>query len=69
VQRRQPHHPYGLDQVPFQRAAPVVIVAVGNARATPTTADIVDQNVDAAIGRGGDLDQAASSSGLPTSAA
>src|SRR5215510_5075948 len=36
----------------FQGATPVVIAAVGNACATPATADIVDQDVDAAIGRG-----------------
>ena len=58
------HHSYGLDQVPFQRAAPVVISAVGNARAAAATADIVDQNVDAAIGRDGGLDQLAGVIGI-----
>jgi hypothetical protein len=47
VRQSQSHHPHGLDQVPFQRAAPVIIGAVGDARAAATTADIVDQNVDA----------------------
>jgi hypothetical protein len=56
--QRQPHHSHGLDEVLFQRAAPVVITAVGNARAAAPAADIVDQDVDAAIGRDGGLDQA-----------
>src|SRR5260370_25093154 len=48
-----------MDQVPFQRAAPVVISAVGDARAPAATADIVDQNVDAAKGCDDGLDQPA----------
>jgi hypothetical protein len=58
MRQRRPHHPHRLDQVAFQRAAPVVIAAVGNARAAAPAADIVDQDVDAAIGRDGGLDQA-----------
>src|SRR5436309_11111435 len=37
--QRQPHHSHGPDEVPFQRAAPVVIAAIGNARAAATAAD------------------------------
>jgi hypothetical protein len=48
-----------MDQVPFQRDTPVVVSAVGNPRAAAATADIVDQDVDAAIGRDSGLDQPA----------
>jgi hypothetical protein len=58
VRQRQPHHSNGLDEIPFQRAAPVVVAAVGNARLAAATADIVDQDVDAAIGSDSGLDQA-----------
>ena len=54
---RQPHHSNGLNQVPFQGIAPIVIGAVGDARASSATAHVVDQDVDAAIGRDGGLDQ------------
>ena len=57
MRQRQPHHPHGLDQIPFERAAPIVIGAVGDARSAAATADVVDQDVDAAIGRDGGLDQ------------
>jgi hypothetical protein len=59
VWQSQSHDPHGLDQVQFQRATPVIVSAVGNARAAAATADIVDQDVDAAIGRDGGLDQPA----------
>jgi hypothetical protein len=60
MRQRQPHHSHGLDEVPFQRAAPVIIAAVGDPRAAAATAtaDIVDHYVYAAIGRDGGLDQA-----------
>jgi len=51
-----PHHPDGLDQVPFQGAAPIVIGAVGNARSA-ATADVVNQDINPAKGRDGGLDE------------
>jgi hypothetical protein len=54
--QRQPPHPHCLDQVALQRIAPVVIGAVGDARSSGTTAHVVDQDVDPAIGRQGRLD-------------
>jgi hypothetical protein len=57
ARQRQPHHSHGLDQVPVQRPAPIGIAAVGNARTAATTPDIVDEDVDAAIGGVGCLDQ------------
>jgi hypothetical protein len=41
ARQRQPHHSHGLEEVPFQRAAPVVIAAIGNSRAAASAADIV----------------------------
>jgi hypothetical protein len=49
VWQSPPHHPHGLDHIPLQRAAPVVIGAVCDARAAVATADIVYQDVDAAL--------------------
>ena len=57
MRERQPHHPYGLDQVPFDGAAPIVIRAIGDARPSATTADIVDQDINPAKDRDGGLDQ------------
>ena len=65
MRQREPHHPHGLDQVAFQRAAPLVIAAVGNARTTASTTDIVDQDVDAAIGRDRGLDEPRRLVGIP----
>jgi hypothetical protein len=42
MRKRQPHHPYGLDQIPFHGGAPIVVSAVGDARSAAATADIVD---------------------------
>ena len=53
----KPHHAHGLDQVALQRAPPVVIAAVGNARPAAATADIVDEDIDAAIGGCRGVDQ------------
>ena len=53
--RRSRRTSYGSSS---RRAAPVVIAAVGNARPTPATADVIEQDVDSAIGRDRDLDQA-----------
>jgi len=60
----QPHHPDGLDQVAFQRAPPVLVGAVRDARAAIAAANIVDQDVDAAIGRDSDLDQTGGTVGI-----
>jgi hypothetical protein len=57
MRQGEPHHAHGLDQVAFQRAAPVVIAAVRNARTTAATADIVDQDIDAAMGSDCGVDQ------------
>ena len=65
----KPHHAHGLDQVALQRAAPVVIAAVGNARPAAATADIVDQDIDAAINGCRGVDQPSCIGGSPTSPA
>ncbi|MGC1889753.1 MAG: SDR family oxidoreductase [Stellaceae bacterium] len=39
MRQSQSHDPHGLDQVPFQRATPVIVSAVGDARAAAATAD------------------------------
>ena len=57
MREREPHHPDGLDQVPLHGAAPIVIGAVGDARSSSATADVVNQDVDAAKGRDGGLDE------------
>jgi hypothetical protein len=69
MRERQPHHPHGLDQVPFDSAAPIVIRAIGDARSSAATTDVVDQDINPAKGRDRGLDQPAASSGLLTSAA
>ena len=65
MRQRQPHHPHGLDQVAFQGAAPVVIGAVGDARTAAATADVVDQDVDAAIDGDRGVDQSGRIGGIP----
>jgi hypothetical protein len=65
VWQSPPHHPHGLDHIPLQRAAPVVIGAVCDARAAVATADIVYQDVDAALSRDRGLDQPAGLFGIP----
>jgi hypothetical protein len=55
--KSEAHHSHRLNQVRFLRATPVLVDAVGDARPAAATVDIVDQNVDAAIGRDGGLDQ------------
>ena len=57
MRQGEPHHAHGLDQVALQRAAPILIAAVGNARPAATTADIVDQDIDAAVSGDGGVDQ------------
>jgi hypothetical protein len=64
MRQSQSHHSHRLDQVPFKRAAPVVIGAIGDACPAAATANIVDQNVDTAVGRGGGLDQPAGVIGI-----
>jgi hypothetical protein len=53
MRKRQPHHPDGLDQIPLQCASPIVIGAIGNVRSSTATTHVVDQHVDAAVGRDG----------------
>ena len=57
MRERQPHHPYGLDQVTVHGAAPIVIRAICDARSAPATTDVVDQDINPAKGRDGCLDQ------------
>ena len=57
MRERQPHHPHGLDQIAFDGAAPIIIGAIGDARSSAATADVVDQDVHPAKGRDGGLDQ------------
>jgi hypothetical protein len=56
MRERQPHHPYGLDQIPFHGAAPIIIGAIGDARSSSATAYVVDQDINPAKGRDGGLD-------------
>jgi hypothetical protein len=56
MRERQPHHPYGLDQIQFHGTAPIVIGAFGDARASSATAYVVDQDINPAKGRDGGLD-------------
>ena len=57
MRQGEPHHAHGLDQVALQRAAPVLIAAVGNARPAAATADIVDQDIDASVSGDRGVDQ------------
>jgi hypothetical protein len=57
MRERQPHHPYGLDQVLVYGAAPIVIRAIGDPRSSAATTDIVDQDINPAKDRDGGLDQ------------
>jgi hypothetical protein len=34
MRQRQPHHPHGLNEIALERAAPLLVGAVGNARPT-----------------------------------
>jgi hypothetical protein len=56
MRERQPHHPNGLDQIPFDGAAPVIIGAIGDARSSPATAYVVDQDINPAKDRDSGLD-------------
>jgi hypothetical protein len=69
MRERQPHHPYGLDQVPVYGAAPIVIRAIGDPRSSAATTDIVDQDINPAKDRDAAWTSPAPSSGLLTSAA
>jgi hypothetical protein len=64
----QPHHPYGLDQVPVHGAAPIVIRAICDARSSAATTDDVDQDINPAKGPTAAWTSPAASSGLLTSA-
>ena len=64
MRERQPHHPYGLDQIPFHGAAPIVIGAVGDARSSLATTHVVDQDINPAKDRDGGLDKPCSFVGL-----
>ena len=57
MRERQPHHPHGLDQIAFDGVAPIIIGAIGDARSSPATAHVVDQDINPAQDRDGGLDQ------------
>ena len=56
MRERQAHHPYGLDQIPFHGAAPIIVGAIGDARSSSATAYVVDQDINPAKGRDGGPD-------------
>jgi hypothetical protein len=64
MRERQPHHPYGLDQIPFDGAAPVIIGTIGDARSSSATADVIDKDIDPAKSSDGGLNQRCSFIGL-----
>src|SRR5437763_13174414 len=64
MRQSEPHHSHGLYQVAFQRAAPILVAAVRDARSAAPATHIVDEDIDAAIGGDGGIDQAGRSLGI-----